>query len=72
MHGPISHYEKHCLNMKINDGKQSLINIIHSQSMSSTVECHIATNKSQYENQPWATMVILGPTSHCDNNCLNV
>ena len=27
---------------------------------------------SQYENHPWPTMVIVSPTSHCDNNCLNV
>ena len=27
---------------------------------------------SLYENHPWPTMVIVGPTSHCDNNCLNV
>ena len=42
------------------------------------VQCHLWSNDtfwqtlSQYENHPWPTMVIVGPTSHCDKNCLNV
>ena len=41
-------------------------------------QCHPCSNVtfwqilSQDENHPWPTMVIVGPMSHCDNNCINV